>query len=98
MLVLSRADVEAVSDLDRLVEAVATAMVDLSRGRASMPPRVAASVPDHDAMLAAMPAFLPSAGALTTKLVSLFPENHDRPTHQAVIVCFDSSLMGRLDC
>jgi ornithine cyclodeaminase len=36
-----------------------------------------------------MPAFLPSAGALTTKLVSLFPENADRPTHQAVICCFD---------
>ena len=36
-----------------------------------------------------MPAFLPSSGALTTKLVSLFPENRDRPTHQAIIVCFD---------
>ena len=89
MLVLSRADVEAVLDLDALVEAVATAMVDLSRGRASMPPRVAAFVPDRHAFLAAMPAFLPSSGALTTKLVSLFPENSDRPTHQAVIVCFD---------
>ena len=44
MLVLSRADVEAVLDLDRLVEVVATAMVDLSRGRASMPPWAAASV------------------------------------------------------
>ena len=89
MLVLSRADVEAVLDLDRLVEAVATAMVDLSSGGASMPPRVAAFVPDGHAFLAAMPAFLPSSGALTTKLVSLFPENSDRPTHQAVIVCFD---------
>ena len=54
-----------------------------------MPPRVAALVPDRHAFLAAMPAFLPSSGALTTKLVSLFPENSDRPTHQAVIVCFD---------
>ena len=89
MLVLSRADVETILDLDALVEAVATAMVDLSRGRASMPPRVAALVPDRRAFLAAMPAFLPSSGALTTKLVSLFPENSDRPTHQAVIVCFD---------
>ncbi|MDQ1431459.1 MAG: hypothetical protein QOF40_2061, partial [Actinomycetota bacterium] len=45
-------------------------------------------VPEHAAMLAVMPAFLPSAGALTTKLVSLFPENRDRPTHQGVICCF----------
>jgi ornithine cyclodeaminase len=37
-----------------------------------------------------MPAYLPSSGALATKLVSLFPKNTDRPTHQAVIVVFDA--------
>jgi ornithine cyclodeaminase len=37
-----------------------------------------------------MPAYLPSSRALTTKLVSLFPKNTDRPTHQAVIVVFDA--------
>jgi len=41
-------------------------------------------------MLATMPAYLPSAHTLTTKLVSHFPENRNRPTHQAVIVCFDA--------
>ena len=90
MLVLSRADVEAVLDLDRLLDAVAAAMADLSHGRASMPPRVAASVPDRHAMLAAMPAFLPSTGSLCAKLVSLFPENTGRPTLQAIICCFDA--------
>jgi ornithine cyclodeaminase len=89
VLVLSRADVEAVLDLDRLVDVLAAAMVDLSRGRASMPARVAASIADRHAMLAVMPAFLPSAGVLITKLVSLFPENIDRATHHAVICCFD---------
>jgi ornithine cyclodeaminase len=47
-------------------------------------------VPERDALLAAMPAYLPSSGALATKLVSLFPRNTDRPTHQAVIVVFDA--------
>lgn len=89
MLVLSASDVEALLDLDRLVDAVEAAMIDLSAGRASVPSRVAANVAPRRAMLAAMPAFLPSAGALTTKLVSLFPENTDRPTHQALICCFD---------
>jgi alanine dehydrogenase len=89
VLVLTQADVEALLDLDRLVDAVAAAMVDLSRGLASMPARVAATVAERHAMLATMPAFLPSAGALTTKLVSLFPENTDGPTHHAVICCFD---------
>jgi len=90
MLVLSRADVERLLDLDRLREAVARAMADLSAGRVSMPPRIAAIVPERDALLAAMPAYLPSSGALATKLVSLFPRNTDRPTHQAVIVVFDA--------
>ena len=90
MLVLSRADVEGLIDLDRLRETVAAAMVDLSAGRVSMPARIAALVPDRDALLAAMPAYLPSSGALATKLVSLFPRNTDRPTHQAVIVVFDA--------
>ena len=90
MLVLSRAEVERLIDPDRLREAIAKAMADLSAGKASMPPRIAAMVPERDALLAAMPAYLPSSGALTTKLVSLFPRNTDRPTHQAVIVVFDA--------
>jgi alanine dehydrogenase len=89
MLILSRTEVESLLDLDRLVDALAVAMVDLSRNRTSTPPRVAAAVADRHAMLAAMPAFLPSSSALITKLVSVFPENTDRPTHQAIICCFD---------
>jgi alanine dehydrogenase len=90
VLVLSRSEVERLIDLDRLREAVAVAMADLSAGRVSMPSRIAAIVPERDALLAAMPAYLPSSGALATKLVSLFPRNTDRPTHQAVIVVFDA--------
>ena len=89
LLVLTERDVEALLDLDELREAVAAAMADLSAGRASMPPRVAALVESRRALLGAMPAYLPSAGALTTKLVTLFPENADRPTHQAAILAFD---------
>ena len=89
MLVLSATEVVSLLDLDALADALQTAMVDLSAGQASVPPRVAALVPGRDAMLAAMPAYLPSAGALTTKLVSLFPRNQNRPTHQALICCFD---------
>lgn len=89
MLVLSKAEVESLLDLDELVEVVAGAMADLSAGNASMPNRTAAMVPEREAFLATMPAYLPSLGALSTKLVSVFPKNRDRPTHQAVVVCFD---------
>ncbi len=89
MLILTRSDVEAALDLDELVDAVASALADLSAGRASMPPRTAATVPGRDAFLGVMPAHLPSANALVTKLVAVFPHNRNRPTHQAVITCFD---------
>ena len=90
VLVLSSHDVEELLDLSDLVDALAGAMADLSAGRASMPLRNAASVPERDALVAAMPASLPSTNALAVKLVSLFPQNRDRPTHQALICCFDS--------
>src|SRR5207247_5886544 len=83
--------VEALLDPDALIDAVASAMADLSAGSASMPSRIAATVPERDALLAAMPAYLPSAGVLACKLVDVFPGNDvlGMETHQAVILCFD---------
>ncbi|MFE9813157.1 ornithine cyclodeaminase family protein [Streptomyces sp. NPDC005548] len=91
MLVLSRSQVEDLLDMDALIDSLAPAMADLSAGRASVPDRVAALVPERDGFLAAMPGFLASAGMLMTKLVSLFPRNDGAqlPTHQALIVTFD---------
>ena len=89
MLVLSRSDVEAVLDVEALVDALAGAMSDLSAGAVSMPQRVGAVVKDPPGLLAVMPAFLPAREALTAKLVTLFPDNLDRPTHHALICCFD---------
>lgn len=89
MLILSQADVASVLDMAALIDAVERAMDDVTAGHASMPPRVGAMVAGRNGLLAAMPAFLPSSAALTTKLVSVFPENRDRPTHQAIICCFD---------
>jgi ornithine cyclodeaminase/alanine dehydrogenase-like protein (mu-crystallin family) len=89
VLVLSRTETESLLDLDGLRHALRAAMVDVSAGRGSMPPRIAAMVADSG-LLAAMPAHLP-AGGLAAKLVSLFPGNAGGPlpTHQAVVVVFD---------
>jgi len=86
VLVLTRSEVEELLDLDELVGALARAHEELSSGTVSMPPRIAAFA--SDGLLGAMPAYLPSAG-LGCKLVTLFPHNTDRPTHQAAIVLFD---------
>jgi len=89
VLVLTKRHVEAVLDLDRLVDALADAHADLTAGKASMPSRIAALVEPKEGLLGAMPAYLPSAG-LACKLVTLFPHNTDRETHQAVICVFDA--------
>jgi ornithine cyclodeaminase/alanine dehydrogenase-like protein (mu-crystallin family) len=91
MLVLSRRDVEAALDPDRLVDAVAAAMADLSRGNGSFPNRTGADVAEVDGVLIAMPAYLAGAGALAAKLVAMFPQNAARglPTHKAIVAAFD---------
>jgi len=86
MLVLTREEVEELLDLEELERALARAHAELSAGQASLPPRIAAFT--EAGLLGAMPGYLPSAG-LGCKLVSLFPGNVDRPTHQAVIALFD---------
>jgi alanine dehydrogenase len=91
VLLLSRGEVEELLDLDALIDALAGAMADLSAGRASVPHRVGAVVPEREGLLAAMPGYTPSADALASKLVTLFPGNAGTalPTHQAVIAVFD---------
>lgn len=91
MLLLNQREVEELLDVDELIEALAEPMADLSAGRASVPARVGALVEEQDGMLAAMPGYTPSAGALAAKLVTLFPRNAGTavPTHQAVIAVFD---------
>jgi alanine dehydrogenase len=87
MLVLSRSEVEELLDLDALLDALAAAHAELSAGKASLVPRMGAFAGDTG-ILGAMPAYAPSAG-LGCKLVTLFPGNRDRPTHQALIALFD---------
>jgi alanine dehydrogenase len=87
VIVLSHADVEQLLDLDALIDALADAHRELSEGKASMPPRIAA-FGERGGLLGAMPSYLPSAG-LACKLVTLFPQNTDRHTHQALIGVFD---------
>jgi len=87
MLVLTRSEVEELLDLDALLDALAAVHVELSAGQASLVPRVGAFA-GKAGVLGAMPAYVPSSG-LGCKLVTLFPGNRDRPTHQALIALFD---------
>src|SRR5438874_11896841 len=90
LLFLSQAEVSRLLDLDRLFDALAGAFVELSAGRASVPPRIAARTASGG-LLGAMPGYV--SGVLEAKLVSVFPQNHVRgmPSHQGLIVLFDEN-------
>jgi alanine dehydrogenase len=87
VIVLRREEVAGLLDPDALVESVATALLDLSAGRASVPARIASFTPAG--LLGAMVGFVPSLDVLAAKLVSVFPHNAGIPTHQALIAVFD---------
>jgi len=95
LLVLSQVEVRRLLDLDELLDALARAFGEVSAGRTSVPPRVAARTPDG--LLGVMPGYLPGAG-LESKLVSVFPGNHDHglPSHQALIALFDEETGSAL--
>jgi len=88
VLVLTQAEVRRLLDLDLLIDSLERAFVELSAGRASVPPRTAALAQGRG-LLGAMPGYLD--GVLETKLVSVFADNHavGLPTHQALIALFD---------
>lgn len=91
--VLSAADVERALDEDELVDRLAESFALLSAGRASMPNRIAIEVPERRGGVLLMGAHVQDRASLTTKLVSLFPDNPPGgpPTHQAAIVVFDAA-------
>jgi ornithine cyclodeaminase len=84
MLVLSQEEVARLLDVDKLLDALERAFVELSAGRASVPPRIAAF--SDKGLLGAMPGYVD--GVLAAKLVTLFPDNE--PSHQALIAVFDA--------
>lgn len=91
MLILDRAQVESLLDMDALIAALAPAMQDLSAGKVSMLPRGIAQVAGKG-LLGTMPAYLPASHTLSCKLVNVFPGNavQGLPTHQAVVMLFDA--------
>jgi alanine dehydrogenase len=81
---LGQDEVARLLDVDQLLDALERAFVELSAGRASVPPRIAAF--SERGLLGAMPGYVD--GVLAAKLVTLFPDHE--PSHQALIAVFDA--------
>ncbi|MFJ2259230.1 ornithine cyclodeaminase family protein [Streptomyces sp. NPDC087844] len=88
VLVLDRAQTRAALDPHRVMDAVAQALIAVSRGEASAPPRVAARAPGG--LLGVMPGYVPGLG-LAAKLVSVFadPARAGRSSHRGIVALFD---------
>ncbi|MDQ1033891.1 alanine dehydrogenase [Streptomyces sp. V3I8] len=88
VLVLDRARTRAALDPHRVMAAVARALIAISRGEASAPPRVAARAPGG--LLGVMPGYVPGLG-LAAKLVSVFadPADPGRGAHRGIVALFD---------
>lgn len=88
VLVLDKEQTRAGLDPLRVLDAVSVALVALSRGEVSAPPRIAAQAPGG--LLGAMPAYVPGIG-LAAKLVSVFatPGQAGRSSHRGLVALFD---------
>jgi len=89
-LILTRADVEALTDMPAVVAAVAAAFSAHAAGRARMPPKVYLDLPEYAGDFRAMPAFFD--GAAGVKWVNSHPQNprrHGLPAVMGVYIYSD---------
>jgi ornithine cyclodeaminase len=91
MRVISARDLRELVPMVDAIGAVRQAFVELSAGRATVPLRSHVPVVEHGGALLAMPAYLPAAGGLGAKLVTVFPRNPQRrlPTIFATVLLLD---------
>ena len=77
-LLLNRAELERLLDVDSVIEAVERGFADYSAGRTVMPVRTAVRVPEPPGVLLVMPCAMVDSKVLGTKLVSVYGQNPSR--------------------
>lgn len=90
---VSEAQIDAALTWPALIDAIEQAMIAFSAGDVQQPVRQMIPVPGKSAIMAAMPAVGGGAiGSMGVKVVTLFHDNAGTglPTHQAVILLFDT--------
>lgn len=99
MLVLTRADVESVLEMDDAIKAVEDGFRELARGNVIMPQRLATPVSPYDGLHLSMPVFVDGEpGALSIKIITVYSDNparYELPAIQGVLLLYDAPT-GRL--
>lgn len=89
-LVLGHAEIRALLSPADCIGVIERAMGAVSRGRAALPPRIAARIPGRAALVASMPGYLEEPLSFGGKLISvIFGQPPGVPSHQGVVVLFD---------
>jgi ornithine cyclodeaminase/alanine dehydrogenase len=90
-LLLNRADLERLLDVDSVIQAVERGFADHAGGKVQMPVRTAIRSSDPPGVLLLMPCAMTESRVLGTKLVSVYPGNPTRglPTIGALYVLTD---------
>ena len=101
-LLLDERDVRSVLTMPDLIGSMRAALADYSGGRARQPLRTVLELGDTRSFFGIMPASLAEPRAVGTKLVTVFPSNHEKglPSHLATIVLLDpdtGALLALLD-
>ncbi len=84
-MMLDEEAVRALLQMQELIPTMASALADLSSGKAVQPVRTIVPVAEHQGFLGVMPAY---NGALGAKLVTFYPNNRGIHTHHATILLF----------
>jgi ornithine cyclodeaminase len=101
-LLLDERDVRSVLAMPDLIDSMRAALADYSGGRAQQPLRTVLELGEQPSFFGIMPASLADPRAVGTKLVTVFPSNHEKglPSHLATIVLLDpdtGALLALLD-
>jgi ornithine cyclodeaminase len=94
MRILSADDVRRAVTMPAAIDAVASAFVQLSTGRATVPLRAHLQQRVHESHTFVMPALLEESGGLGLKVVSVFPHNaarHGLPAIHALVVVLNAA-------
>jgi alanine dehydrogenase len=92
VLAIDRSTVERLVTMKEAIEAMRSAFVQLSTGKAIVPVRLPLRIEDQSGVVLFMPGYLARSRQVAAKVVSVFPNNPQRglPTINAAILTFDA--------
>lgn len=91
---ISAEEISGVLKYDDLIPTIEMALKDYSEGKGSkmvQPDKTLIDVEEHNGFCLVMPCYSQPNQIIATKLVTVFPDNVEIPSHDAAIVLFDST-------